>query len=165
MDNLYRLRFLPFLLGCLTLLFALIYRIARPTVDSDSILAYGLIITFIGIAFWRGMALSKKEKLHDKLVTIAQKSNQLLKEISLSEFDPEEIPIIRVFSNGTSSLIFEMFPPENNKFTSEQIDKMHIILAEIAGVEVLHDDRESFLILSNNETVLNKIASWIVNPS
>jgi hypothetical protein len=84
----------------------------------------------------------------------------ILKEILLSGFDEENPPLLRVFSNGTTFLLFEEFPPENEKLTDEQIDNFEAILSEKIGAKVIREDRELFIIYSNKDEVIEKIVSF-----
>jgi hypothetical protein len=84
-----------------------------------------------------------------------------IKEIVLTKFDEENPPVLRVFDNGTTFLLFEDFPPENEKLTDEQIDNFENELSSAIGAKVVREDRELFIIYSNEEEIINKIVAFL----
>lgn len=89
--------------------------------------------------------------------------SKITEEINIEGFDENNIPVLRIFDNETSYLIFEEFPPENDKLSEEQIDNFDRVLSKITGVKVVHDDRELFIIYSNNSIVIGKVISFFNN--
>lgn len=83
-----------------------------------------------------------------------------MKEIEITGFDEEYPPVLRVLDNHTTYLIFEIFPPENGKLTDDQIDNLEDILSVVTGVEVIHEDRELFIIFSDAEKVIEKVVRF-----
>lgn len=160
MAQVYKLRFLIIMLGLITLLLGAFFILSGNSILGISCFKYGGVITIIGIIVLQAIRQHKRESLGNNLREIAQRESHLLREISLPEFDTIEIPVLRVFSNGTTDLIFEVFPPENGKLTDLQIDNFHETLRTITGVDILHNDREHFLILSNSDDVIGKIVSF-----
>jgi hypothetical protein len=57
-------------------------------------------------------------------------------------------------------LLFEEFPPENEKLTDEQIDNFEKELSSLIGAKVIQDDRELFIIYSNENDVVDKVVSF-----
>jgi len=86
---------------------------------------------------------------------------KIIKEVKLLGFDEENPPILRVFDNGTTFLLFEEFPPENEKLTDEQIDNFENELSSYIGEKVVRNDRELFIIFGNDDTVINKIITFL----
>jgi len=82
-------------------------------------------------------------------------------EILLKDFDEENPPLLRIFDDGTTFLLFEEFPPENEKLTDEQIDDFEEELSAFCGVKVVREDRELFVIYSNEDEVINKVISFL----
>lgn len=84
----------------------------------------------------------------------------VIKEIKILGFDEDNEPVIRIFDNNQSYLIFGEFPPENDKLSEGQITNFEQILSGITEVKVKHDDRELFIIYSNDEKVMNKVVDF-----
>jgi hypothetical protein len=85
----------------------------------------------------------------------------VINEILLTGFDEENPPVLRVFDNGTTFLLFEEFPPENEKLTDAQIENFEKELSSITGAKVIRDDRELFIIYTNEDEVINKIIAFL----
>lgn len=84
----------------------------------------------------------------------------VIKEIVLEEFDEENPPLLRIFDNGTTFLLFEVFPPENEKLSDEQVDNFENGLSLFCGAKVVREDRELFIIYSNENEVIKKVVSF-----
>ncbi|MCD7933090.1 MAG: hypothetical protein LUH15_18010 [Tannerellaceae bacterium] len=84
-------------------------------------------------------------------------TGEVVKEIKITQFDGEDTTLLKVLDDNTTFLIFEGFPPDNEKLTENQIDNFEEILSAVSGVDVVHDDRELFIIFSNDEKVIEKI--------
>lgn len=160
MIQIYKLRFLIITLGFVALLLGLLFLLLGNSALAFSCVQYGGVVLVLGVIILQAIKQLKRESLMDHLREIAQRESYLLREIALPEFNEEETPVLRVFSNGTSDLIFEIFPPENGKLTDKQIKNLCDILRSITGVDVLHLDREHFVILSNSEDVIDKTVEF-----
>jgi len=90
--------------------------------------------------------------------------NNITQEIGINFYEDEyNTLLLRIFDDNTSFLLFDEFPPNNNKLTDYQLDNLDEILSKISGVKVIHDDRELFIIYSNEKIVLNKIILFFEN--
>lgn len=85
----------------------------------------------------------------------------VIKEIEISPFDDEFPPIIRVFNNKTTSLVFGVFPPRNTKLSQQQIYNFDKLLSAATGKKVIQDDRETFVIYDDSESTLSSIVSLL----
>ncbi|MGM5629620.1 hypothetical protein O2K51_01860 [Apibacter raozihei] len=69
---------------------------------------------------------------------------------------------MRIFYNNISYLIFDEFPPaETDKLSNNQINNLSGILSDLTGVDVIHDDRELFIIMSNDKIILEKVIAFL----
>lgn len=84
----------------------------------------------------------------------------ILKEILIDSFDPDNNIVLRVFDNNITYIIFDEFPPENDKLSEDQVNNLAQILSDISGTKVKQDDRELFIIYSNDDMVINKIKNF-----
>ena len=144
----------------LTLVLGFIAWLTGMKTFGEVAIKYGIGIIVFGIIVLQAIKQLKRESMGHNLRQISGEESRLVKEIALTCFDENEVPLLRIYSNGTSSLMFEMFPPENNKLTSSQVENFRTILAEITGVDIIHDDRETFLILSNENKVINRVVQF-----
>lgn len=88
-----------------------------------------------------------------------------INEIEIQGFDDDNIPVIRVFDNDQSYLIFEEFPPENDRLPEKQMANLERVLSKISGVDVMQDDRGLFIINSNKDEIIDKIICFFKNTT
>ena len=85
----------------------------------------------------------------------------ILKRISVSGFDPEGEPEIRVMSDGTLFVVFNFMPPsfaENEEARFADFDKQ---LEKALGLPVHWEDREFFLIRSPSNDTAEKARAFL----
>lgn len=68
------------------------------------------------------------------------------KSVALKNFDKGNEPEIRLMSNGDVYLALNFFPPLSFDMTGEDQDRFALEMSQSIGAEVLHEDREFFLI-------------------
>lgn len=89
---------------------------------------------------------------------------EIVRTIPLSGFDPEGEPVIRIMSDGTIALIFEFLPPSlayeetHDPFDEETLERE---LEEAAGVAIIWEDRERFLITEPKEDTIERIRAFV----
>ena len=132
MKILYKLRFLGLILGVFTIAFGSKAWLMGMKLLGVSFIKGGIVITVLGIIIFRAIRQLKYEDRRLTLREIAGRESHLIREIEWADFDENEVPILRVYSNGTSALIFEVFPSENNKLTTWQIENFRNVLEEVA---------------------------------
>ncbi|MCD8042866.1 MAG: hypothetical protein LUH10_07355 [Tannerellaceae bacterium] len=151
------------------------WRLLQPVPGILIISAFGLQFV-AGYYEWEGISLALCRTLGGLFLIVAigvlrwifknepekpqQPKGDVLKEIEITGFDEEYPPVLRVLDNHTTYLIFEIFPPENGKLTDNQIDNLQDILSVVTGVEVIHEDRELFIIFSDAEKVIEKVVRF-----
>jgi hypothetical protein len=86
----------------------------------------------------------------------------VIQEIEIENFyeDDGNTLLLRVFDDNTAYLLFDEFPPDNDKLDDYQLDNLDKILSDLTGVEVTQEDRELFVIHSNDKAVLDKVISF-----
>ncbi|APU09453.1 MAG: hypothetical protein ABJD66_15580 [Cellulophaga sp.] len=88
----------------------------------------------------------------------------VIKEIELKNYPEDNTPIIRVFDDGTSYLLIDEWPMEDdNRFTDDEIDNFEQILSDLLEVEVTEEDRDRFIILTNNLNLIDKLQNYMEN--
>lgn len=90
-----------------------------------------------------------------------QTSVSVIREVTIDNFDEEYPPVLRIMDDGTTYLIFGIFPPRNKKMTTHQIENLAKTLTEITGKKVIQDDRELFLIFDNSEKMIDEIILFL----
>jgi hypothetical protein len=82
---------------------------------------------------------------------------EIMREITIFG-DKEDPGIIRTFSNGMSYLIFEWFPLDDCSIAEETLT---IDMAAAIGAGVYREDRERFMIASNDITVIDNAVAFL----
>lgn len=73
-----------------------------------------------------------------------------IKEIEIKNSPEDNTPIINVLDNGTSYLLFNEWPMDDDYFSDDEIDNFEQILSSIVEAKVVQEDRERFVIMTNN---------------
>ena len=81
--------------------------------------------------------------------------------VSLSGFDPEGEPEIRVMSDGRLLVVFNLMPPSWAEDNPESFDDFDQQLEEAAGVPVVWEDRELFRIERPVSDTLERIRRFL----
>ncbi len=83
--------------------------------------------------------------------------------ITLSGFDPEGEPEIRVMSDGSLNLVFNFMPPSDSEDPDDlgQFEDFDKQLEAAIGVPVLLDDREVFVVSSPKADTVEKLDHFI----
>jgi len=84
-----------------------------------------------------------------------------VKEIPINVFSQEAI--LRILSDKTTFLIFDMFSPKRSKLTKYQADNFEKFLAEATGKKVVHDDRELFVIFDDSQKMIDDVILFSQN--
>jgi hypothetical protein len=85
-----------------------------------------------------------------------------IKEIEIKNYPEDNTPIIRVFDDGTSYLLIDEWPMEDDdRFSEDEVDNFEEILFELLGVEVLQEDRDRFIIFSNDLKLMEKLKTYL----
>ncbi|KGN81623.1 hypothetical protein HW49_03990 [Porphyromonadaceae bacterium COT-184 OH4590] len=87
----------------------------------------------------------------------------IIKEIAIKNYPEDNTPVIRVFDNGTSFLLFEQFPmdEEEDYFSEEESDNLGEVLTALLKVEVYQEDRELFVIATNDPKKINLLKTYL----
>ncbi|GHU03058.1 hypothetical protein FACS1894158_00550 [Betaproteobacteria bacterium] len=85
----------------------------------------------------------------------------IVNEIVIDGFDDEFPPVVRVFSDKTTSLILGIFPPRNKKITRAQANNFAQLIADATGKRVVHDDRETFVIFDDSQDMIQCVVSFL----
>jgi hypothetical protein len=82
---------------------------------------------------------------------------EVIKEIPA--FENVDAPgVIKIHANGSSLLIFEWFPLDDCPIDEETLT---VDMAAAIGAKVYRDDRERFIIASNEEGVIDKAITFL----
>ncbi|CEN49495.1 conserved hypothetical protein [Capnocytophaga canimorsus] len=87
----------------------------------------------------------------------------IIKEIEINNYPEDNTPVINVFDNGTSFLLFEEFPmdEEENYFSEEESDNFEQILSELIGVKVAQEDRGCFVLMTNDLQKIQQVKDYL----
>ena len=99
----------------------------------------------------------------ETIQTKKQKTFTVVSEMVVSGFDDEFQPVIRVFDDKTTWLIFGRFPPPTKKMSLKQADNLDKLLAKLTGKKVIRDDREVFVIFDDSQEMIDKVISFLQN--
>jgi hypothetical protein len=91
--------------------------------------------------------------------------DEIQQEIKLTGFDPKGEPVIRIMADGSLYIVFNFMPPSyvpdgEGLGPFEDFDKQ---LERAAGVPVVWDDREVFVIQQSRPDTVNRIRTFIEN--
>lgn len=73
-----------------------------------------------------------------------------IKEIEIKNSPEDNTPIINVLDNGTSYLLFNEWPMDDDYFSDDEIDNFEQILSSIVEAKAIQEDRDRFVIMTNN---------------
>lgn len=80
----------------------------------------------------------------------------IIKEIEINHYPEDNTPVINVFDNGTSFLLFEEFPMDE-----EESDNFEQILSELIGVKVAQEDRGCFVLMANDLQKIQQVKDYL----
>ncbi len=84
----------------------------------------------------------------------------VIKEIEVKNYPENNTPIIRVFDDGTSYLLIDEM---EEIFTEDEIDDFEDMLTSLLNVEVEQEDRERFIIMTNDLEKIEKLNNYLEN--
>jgi len=110
------------------------------------------------------LELYRKLKLPDSIEEVRKRLNEkksisVVREITINAFGDKAV--LRVLSDKTTFLIFNMFPPKGKKFKKYQIDNFEKLLADTIEKKVIHDDRELFVIFDDSQKMIDGVISFL----
>lgn len=158
--SLYKLRYLPLILGLLSLVSGIIIRFVIEA--GTNVLFFGLLFTIVGIIFLQAMRQLHKEKLNQLKAPLTIKLVKPTR-ITIPGFD-DECPEI-VLTNEYTLLLFNFFPPEHEKLTKIVTNNFVNDLSSFIGNEVIHEDRELFRINSNDPQIVNQLLVFFASTN
>lgn len=87
----------------------------------------------------------------------------IIKEVEVNNYPEDNTPVIRVFDNGMSFLLFEEFPMNEDEdyFSEEESDNFEEILSNLLKVSVHQEDRELFVIATNDLEKINLLKTYL----
>lgn len=87
----------------------------------------------------------------------------IIKEVEVNNYPEDNTPVIRVFDNGMSFLLFEEFPMDEDEdyFSEEESDNFEEILSNLLKVSVHQEDRELFVIATNDLEKINILKTYL----
>jgi hypothetical protein len=147
MKTVYKLRFIPLAISLPTLLVVLVLKFYLQ-LPLDGVLKFSIFLVVISLLFLHTMRDWKKN--------YEGKSPEVIKEIPVFE-NVDDPGVIKRLANGSSLLIFEWFPFDG------PIDEetLTVDMAAAIGAKVYRDDRERFIIASNEEGVIDKAVTFL----
>ncbi|PUV24396.1 hypothetical protein [Sphingobacterium athyrii] len=85
-----------------------------------------------------------------------------IKEIIVKNYPVENTPIIRIFDENFSYLLIDNWPLEDDeRFSDDEVDKFEAILSDLLNVKVKQEDRDRFVIFTNDEHILEKLLHFL----
>ena len=69
--------------------------------------------------------------------------------------------VLRILSDKTTFLLFNIFPPDGKKLTKYQADNFEKLLSEAIRKKVIHDDRELFIIFDDSQKMADDVTSFL----
>ncbi len=86
----------------------------------------------------------------------------LVRVVSLTGFDPEGEPEIRVMADGTLCVAFNTMPPDDATPEEDELfERFDKEMAKAIGVEVMWQDRESFRVPTPTENTVDAITAFV----
>ncbi len=85
----------------------------------------------------------------------------VVKTIDLEGFDPGNEPSLQFLANGALTLVFNAMPPFECRRNEADFDHLAISLSLFLGTEVIHEDREFFLIPAPDEHSVARIQTFV----
>ncbi|NNE00285.1 MAG: hypothetical protein HKN47_23450 [Pirellulaceae bacterium] len=87
----------------------------------------------------------------------------LVEEVSVSGFDSDSEPVIKKWSDGTLSIVFEAMPPffAEEDGTESDFESFDVVIQDVLGVSVSRQDREVFVIDNPDPDTAAKAKAWL----
>ena len=180
MKNIYKLSFILSAISLLSLMVILVlkYGFGLPLDGTMKFVIFSSILSLLFLHIMRDWkkrcetdedAPSVGTQYHSGTKTVIKESEmECVKNIFMHDYAVlKKIPIfinsedpgtIIVFANGTSWLIFEWFPLDDCAITEQTLT---VDMAKAIGVDVCRDDRERFIIASNDDIVIDKAIAFL----
>lgn len=88
----------------------------------------------------------------------------VIKEIEIKNYPEDNTPIVRVFDDGTSYLLIDECPMEDdNRFSENEVNNFEKILSSLLGVRVIQEDRDRFVIFTSEKSIIEKLINYMEN--
>lgn len=81
--------------------------------------------------------------------------------MDLEGFDPGNEPSLRFLANGALMLVFNAMPPFECRRHEADFDHLAVSLSLFLGTEVIHEDREFFLIMAPDQHSVARIQTFV----
>ncbi len=91
---------------------------------------------------------------------IKNKDMNVIKEIEVKNYPENNTPVIRVFDDSTSYLLIDEM---DDIFEEDDLDNLEEILSSLLDVEVEQEDRERFIIMTNDLEKIEKLNHYLEN--
>jgi hypothetical protein len=85
----------------------------------------------------------------------------VVKTMDLEGFDPGNEPALRFLANGALMLVFNAMPPFECRRSKADFDHLAVSLSLFLGTEVIHEDREFFLIPAPDQHSVTRIQTFV----
>ena len=92
------------------------------------------------------------------------KLNEKIYEVEVRGFDKSGEPIIEVYKEGPIAISFNFMPPLNGKDYPSELEIFNhfdVALAKISKCQVIHDDREHFIIPFPKKSTLSEVKTFL----
>lgn len=85
-----------------------------------------------------------------------------IKKILVENYPADSTPVIRIFDESFSYLLIDEWPLEDDdRFSEDEVDNFEAILSKLLGVKVQQEDRDRFVIFTNDEKILKKLQNYL----
>lgn len=85
-----------------------------------------------------------------------------IKEITVNNYPTDNTPLIRIFEENFSYLLIDEWPLEDDeRFSDNEIDNFEDILCKLLNVKVEQEDRDRFIIYTNDFMILEKLKVYL----
>ncbi len=91
---------------------------------------------------------------------IKNKDMNIIKEIEVKNYPENNTPVIRVFDDATSYLLIDEM---EDIFSEEDVDNLEEILSSLLNVEVEQEDRDRFIIMTNDLEKIDILNNYLEN--
>lgn len=88
----------------------------------------------------------------------------VIKEIEIKNYPEDSTPIVRVFDDGTSYLLIDEWPMEDdNRFSENEVNNFEKILSSLLSLKVIQEDRDRFVIFTSEKSIIEKLINYMEN--
>jgi hypothetical protein len=87
---------------------------------------------------------------------------EVVKVLTIAEFDPEGGPEIQVMADGSINVVFNFMPP-SWATDPDQFNNFDEAFADAIGVELIWEDRELFMIENPEADTLDRIKHFLLS--